>query len=977
MGIAALCLWIATVEISPIHAAQTIVSYTSGGWRYLQVAVGDLAGFETGVEPLGFADGSASFGTGGGCPLDATVQTHWDSSTDMLLRRTLSLPNGAQGVEIGVAIDNDVQVWFNGVDISGGMQPSGGCAELDRFVFPVPNGLILSGDNLLAIRARDDGGDALVDVRVAAAVLNFAPCVPAPAGLLANWSGENSGDDSFGGHNGQLVGNVGFSPGKAGKAFLLDGSSYVEAGNPADFNFSGNSSMSVELWAYRTGSEGVMHLVGKRAGCDGSIQYQMAFDGGGLGFGGSGGSVGTGLQMPLNTWMHLAATADGSTLSFYINGKLVASTPGALGPANDTPLRIAASGSCGQFFHGLLDEVAIYNRALSGEEIAAIFASGAAGKCFPSAHPDLGVALLVKGGAVRLGDSVPLEVTVANSGAGLALDTQLTLKLPTGLRVLPNTDPRFTFVNDHVNVAVGGVASGAQLKLTFDVVATRPGDQALEATVTSANADNGPADNRATGVVTVNGTERVLFVNIAGAYDADGQNYFQTLLNAGADATFVQLDHDGAAAMALALGQYDQIWVYDLSGGADDYPSDYQAIADWFAGRPAAQIICDGRIISSYWVGRYLGEGQQLTENYLLNLAARGGGLVLGTDDANFVGGINELNRRLGITPFFGIFNLSQIPVDTANPLMKVPNDLGPELYDDSSPSQTPFGLQDNGRILYTIARHSGDVNTPGISSTISGAIGLRVAITSPAPGTVLGEGMPVTLRATTTAGTEPINFIWRSDRVTDPLGTGAELVVPRLPLGAQTLTVLATDASGGADSASVRITVQPLSDLVVTDVTAPSEALAGQPLVVHWTVKNRGTVATSSAWTETVALSDDNAIGGDLALTSVNIKSALAPGESVTRSATVLLPAGSAGGRYLVVTTDSAGQVAEIDETNNSGIAANPTRLVAADLVVDSVTVTPPAAGVNLVVNGDFEEPVIGAVSFSELRVGDSRLTG
>jgi hypothetical protein len=68
-----------------------------------------------------------------------------------------------------VAIDNDIQVFINGVDISAGLQQSGGCAFRDQFIFTVPdNILVFGGPNLLAVRARDEGGDSYVDVEVRA-----------------------------------------------------------------------------------------------------------------------------------------------------------------------------------------------------------------------------------------------------------------------------------------------------------------------------------------------------------------------------------------------------------------------------------------------------------------------------------------------------------------------------------------------------------------------------------------------------------------------------------------------------------------------------------------------------------------------------------------------------------------------------------------------------------------------------------------
>jgi hypothetical protein len=79
--------------------------------------------------------------------------------------------------------------------------------------------------------------------------------------------------------------------------------------------------------------------------------------------------------------MHLAATFDGaSTFSFYTNGVLAATGSGNLGPSNSAPLLIGDSSDCGGFV-GLIDEVSIYNEALSAPAIQSIYAAGSAGKC--------------------------------------------------------------------------------------------------------------------------------------------------------------------------------------------------------------------------------------------------------------------------------------------------------------------------------------------------------------------------------------------------------------------------------------------------------------------------------------------------------------------------------------------------------------------------------------------------------------------
>jgi len=71
-----------------------------------------------------------------------------------------------------------------------------------------------------------------------------------------------------------------------------------------------------------------------------------------------------------NTWIHVAGTYDGTTMRIYYNGVLEGSIAGP--PAiltNDEPLRVGQNDSA-RFFKGTMDDVRVYNRALSGEEIA-------------------------------------------------------------------------------------------------------------------------------------------------------------------------------------------------------------------------------------------------------------------------------------------------------------------------------------------------------------------------------------------------------------------------------------------------------------------------------------------------------------------------------------------------------------------------------------------------------------------------------
>ena len=202
--------------------------------------------------------------------------------------------------------------------------------------------------------------------------------VGAPPGLVAWWQAENNANSISGDNNGTLKNGATFAAGKFGQAFSFDGADdAVEVPDHPSLNFGPNAPMTIELWAFRTGATPIMHIVGKRIGCNGGAKtnYQLALDnttGAGLLFGGNS-EVKSGMNLPLRVWTHLAGTFDGTTLQLYINGKLAASGPGTLGPINNQPLEIAQSGDCVPFA-GLLDEVRLYKRALSAAEIKDIVA---------------------------------------------------------------------------------------------------------------------------------------------------------------------------------------------------------------------------------------------------------------------------------------------------------------------------------------------------------------------------------------------------------------------------------------------------------------------------------------------------------------------------------------------------------------------------------------------------------------------------
>jgi Concanavalin A-like lectin/glucanases superfamily len=74
----------------------------------------------------------------------------------------------------------------------------------------------------------------------------------------------------------------------------------------------------------------------------------------------------------LNKWTHVAATSNGSTQRLYANGVQVASrSQTGSASASSNPFRIGGSVIRREYFAGSIDEVRIYNRALTATEIQA------------------------------------------------------------------------------------------------------------------------------------------------------------------------------------------------------------------------------------------------------------------------------------------------------------------------------------------------------------------------------------------------------------------------------------------------------------------------------------------------------------------------------------------------------------------------------------------------------------------------------
>jgi hypothetical protein len=94
------------------------------------------------------------------------------------------------------------------------------------------------------------------------------------------------------------------------------------------------------------------------------------------GTGGSNGEAGKFVTFPSNTFVHAACTYDGSQVEVYKNGVLEDTNSGSIGQLDPADWRIGSDdvgGGEGNFHDGLIDDVRIYDTALSSSEINQIY----------------------------------------------------------------------------------------------------------------------------------------------------------------------------------------------------------------------------------------------------------------------------------------------------------------------------------------------------------------------------------------------------------------------------------------------------------------------------------------------------------------------------------------------------------------------------------------------------------------------------
>jgi hypothetical protein len=175
-----------------------------------------------------------------------------------------------------------------------------------------------------------------------------------------------------------------------GGALEFDGDDYVNCGNGQSLQIQDQITMAFwfQVQAFQNTWEGFMakgdnSYRASRGGGTGNATH-MGISGTSTG-GGNGWFNGT-VIVTGGDWHHYAATYDGVEGKIYIDGVLDVTSPGT-GQINISTYDLYIgenSQATGRFFHGLLDDVRIYGRALTEDEIQGIMAGGGADYPFAS-----------------------------------------------------------------------------------------------------------------------------------------------------------------------------------------------------------------------------------------------------------------------------------------------------------------------------------------------------------------------------------------------------------------------------------------------------------------------------------------------------------------------------------------------------------------------------------------------------------------
>ena len=298
-------------------------------------------------------------------------------------------------------------------------------------------------------------------------------------GLVGWWrfdegTGTVAGDSSGNGNNGTISGTVSgtsWVAGQYGQAFNFDGvTNYVSVPNSPSLSFPVSQPFTIMAWFYYT-TGGINEGIINKGNGPGSTNYALiVYPTDHLDFVTCNGNWGDLISSNTLTqgWHRVVGVWNGTTKSLYIDGSLDSSVnpTGSQSPSQNTQIVEIGRARSSNYYNGAIDEVQIYNRALSASEVQSDFQQS----------PDFSTNLLAK---VPKG-TTQVIITLSWQGTGSINATIIS--------------PSQTYTEDMIPVyqkttysTSGGMSSMLNIKRLSVSVTALPSDQNWNVTLTFDN----------------------------------------------------------------------------------------------------------------------------------------------------------------------------------------------------------------------------------------------------------------------------------------------------------------------------------------------------------------------------------------------------------------------------------------------------------------------------------------------------------
>jgi hypothetical protein len=409
---------IATVSITVQSAPNSLVPAGSV-WKYLDTGIDPgTAWIGLSFDDTSWAAGPAELGYGDGD--EATVINSMVGGSRLITAYfrhmfTVQNPSSISSLSLQLWRDDGAIVYLNGVEVFRNNMPAGppSYSTLASTVAPddgnvavtaeLSSSFLVSGVNLIAVEVHQNSpasSDLTFDLQLDG--VQAPGCIPPSTGLVAWWPFDGSAEDIQGHHATMLIGNPAFAGGKVDQALqfdYVDDAVRIPAASTLDVGQS--SGFTIETWIkpddltvqhpiveWNDDVGGIgAHFWTSHLGFDGIIASLIGniVDVNGISHG-----IRTGPDLlTTDRFYHVALTYHKASgvAAIYIDGSLVVQTNlGTFTPQTSSHLYIgyrSSGAAAGNRFAGLIDEVSIYNRALSAPELAAIADAGSDGKCKP------------------------------------------------------------------------------------------------------------------------------------------------------------------------------------------------------------------------------------------------------------------------------------------------------------------------------------------------------------------------------------------------------------------------------------------------------------------------------------------------------------------------------------------------------------------------------------------------------------------